>query len=309
MSERLSGPATRMRDVPGPAPQQTIAAARPDLLTEAIAVPGRDLDIGTLGLGSNIKVLWRCRTCQHEWTTAVAARAQAGTGCPECAWLARARSRAQAPAGKSLLDLHPEIAGEYQCNLDRPDMSPGDLRASSQQRCLWKCSRCATKWEATVANRAQGRGCPNCANKARAAHRRVPRTDGATAASTAPAIVSEFVENLTSPGTRLDQLRPSSVDRCAWQCPNCEYRWTATVTNRVTKSSGCPRCAITRSAATRRTPKPGRALNEVSPSIAAEFIDNITVPGRGPEKLNAGSNNMCQWRCRKGHTWTTVNGG
>jgi hypothetical protein len=292
--------------MPGPAPKHSLAAARPDLLAEAVRAPGRVCDIGALGLGSNIKVLWRCKTCCHEWTTAVAARAQAGTGCPECAWPARGRSRAQAPTGKSLLDLHPDIAAEYQRNLDRPDMGPADLRASSQQRCLWKCGRCATEWESTVANRAGGRGCPSCANKARAASRRVPRQDGATAATTAPAIVGELVENLTNPGIRLDQLRPSSVDRCAWQCQTCEYRWTATVTNRVTKKSGCPRCAIARNTASRRTPRPGRALSEVAPSIAAEFITNISVPGRGPDNLNAGSNNQCQWHCRKGHTWTTT---
>ena len=45
------------------------------------------------------------------------------TGCSDCAWTTRGHSRALAPAGISLADLHRRIAGEFIQNLDRPDFS------------------------------------------------------------------------------------------------------------------------------------------------------------------------------------------
>ncbi|SES67063.1 Probable Zinc-ribbon domain-containing protein [Geodermatophilus poikilotrophus] len=295
-----------MPGVPGPAPQEILGRTHPALLREAIAVVGRSTDPGSLGTGSNLKVRWRCSSCEHEWVAAVAARVKAGRGCPQCAWLLRARSRAQAPVGRSLQDLHPAVAATFVRNLDREDMTPVDLRPASQQRCVWRCDRCGQEWSATVANRVNGRGCPPCANRRRAAGRRQPRRDGATAASRAPALVAEFLENLTNPGEGLERLRPASVDRCLWRCRTCGHEWQATVVNRVTQSSGCPPCAFERTAAARRVPKEGQSLAELSPEVAAEFQENLAVPGRGPELLASRSNDACRWRCGRGHEWVTT---
>jgi rubrerythrin len=304
--ERAASPDRHDAVEPGPVPQEILGSTHPTLLQEAIAVVGRSTDPATLGTGSNLKVRWRCSACEHEWVATVAARAKAGRGCPQCAWLLRARSRAQAPPDKSLQNLHPAVAATFVRNLDREDMKPVDLRPASQQRCVWRCHQCGREWSATVANRVNGRGCPPCANRRRAAARRRPRRDGVTAATQAPALVGEFVKNLTNPGEGLERLRPASVDRCLWRCPTCEHKWQATVQNRVTQFSGCPPCGARRAAATRRVPKEGLSLAEVFPDVAADFQEDLTVPGRGPEQLASRSNDTCRWRCARGHEWVTT---
>lgn len=194
--------------MPGPQPRSLLQDTHPDVFAEAVKVVGSAVEPATLGSQSNRMVIWRCSKCGHGWDATPAARARGG-GCPECAREKRARSRAQAPAGRSLLELHPRIAAELVRNLTRTDMGPADLRASSQQRCAWKCSACGHCWEATVANRVAGRGCPACANQRRADGRRRPTSRTGTAAARATFPHSELVVNLTRcvPRARRRQAR------------------------------------------------------------------------------------------------------
>lgn len=294
-----------MTSMPGPSPRFTLGEARSDLVAEAIEVVGRQVHVAALGAGSNFKVLWRCAACTHQWTATVAARAGRGTGCPQCARLVRARSRAQAPAHLSLAELHPMIAAQFVANLERADMDPAALRAGSHQRCMWRCEVCSYRWEATVANRVKGLGCPTCRALVPQARPKA-RSDGATAASAAPALVAELVENLTRPGDGLEAMRPGAVDRCRWRCARCSHQWEATVVNRVTKGSGCPWCGAIRASTSRRVPPPGRSLAELFPEVAAQFQANLTVPGRGPQQMPARSNDSCRWKCARGHQWVTT---
>lgn len=111
--------------VPGPAPRALLRDSAPRAFSEALGVVGRpDIELATLGSGSNLSVRWRCSTCGHEWEAKPAARSK-GRGCPECAWASRARSRAQAPAGRSVADLFPLIAAEFQSNPTEPIWGPG----------------------------------------------------------------------------------------------------------------------------------------------------------------------------------------
>lgn len=290
--------------VPGPVPCRTLGDVVPSLLDEVVEVIGRDVDPAALGSGSNLKVRWRCGACGHQWVAAVSARAGRGTGCPTCTRKVRARSRAQAPEGLSLADLHPGIAEQFVANVERADMTPADLRASSHQRCIWTCGRCAQECQATVANRVKGLGCPSCRASVPQA-RPSARPDGATAASAAPALVAKLVENLTRPGDGLEVVRPGAVDRCRWRCACCSHQWEATVVNRVSKASGCLQCGIARNSASRRVPRPGQSLAELFPEVTAQFVANLDIPGRSPAEMAAGVNDSCRWRCARGHQWVT----
>lgn len=291
--------------MPGPVPRLLILDALPEILSEALQVVGRpEIDVATLGSGSNLPVLWRCAACFHEWEAKPAARSK-GTGCPECAWAARARSRAQAPSGRSLADLFPQVASEFEANLDREDMGPSDLRAKAKQRCRWRCGK-GHSWEATVANRTSGRGCPACANETRTERRREPTVRSGTAAEAATFPLTELVENITNPGLALADLRPNSVDRCRWQCSSCDFQWEATVTNRVSKKSGCPGCGTRRNADNRSLAPVGASLAALHPAIAQEFVHNLARPDRTADQIWPGSNAVSRWRCARGHEGTTT---
>lgn len=291
--------------MPGPRPRSYLRETHPAAFAEALTVLETDLELSDLGTNSNRSVLWSCSACAHEWTTSAAARARGG-GCPECAKAKRARTRAQAPPGKSLLDVKPEVAAEFVKNLIRPEMGPADLRASSQQRCVWKCAACGHRWQATVANRVAGRGCTSCANRRRAERARRPTPRTGTAAERATFPVSELIANLTHASRGLEHLRPGSTDRCLWRCSACSHEWEATVVNRLLKESGCPECAIRRAAENRATAPEERSLLALHPDIAAEFVSNESAPSRTPPTIRPGSNALCRWRCNRGHEWVTT---
>lgn len=218
-----------------------LAATHPGLLSEFVEVVGRPGHlVDVLGTSSNLPVRWNYSLCGNRWVATTASRTS-GSGCPRCAWSQRAASHARAPRGKSLAELQPRIAAEFVANLTRPASGPLQLRPGSHQRCVWRCETCAEEWVATVANRGQGRGCPDCANESRRVHQRQIRSGSPSAANNAPHLVRELVENLTTPSVLLDQLNPGSGDRCRWQCAACQYEWEATVANRVKAGSGCPR--------------------------------------------------------------------
>jgi predicted nucleic acid-binding Zn-ribbon protein len=291
--------------MPGPRPRSLLQATHPAVFKEALSISESDLEIRQLGTHSNRKVLWHCSACGHEWTATAAARARGG-GCPECAKVTRARARAQAPPGSSLLDVKPIVAAEFVRNVTRPDMGPGDLRVSSQQRCEWRCATCGNRWEASVANRVAGRGCTSCANRRRSKSARRPTPRSGTAAQRAAFPVSELIANLTDATRGLEELRPGSTDRCLWRCSDCSHEWEATVVNRLLKGSGCPACDTRRLAENRATAREGTSLLARHPDIAAEFVSNESAPSRTPQTMRPGSNALCRWRCNRGHEWVTT---
>lgn len=67
-------------------PFNSLAAAQPLLATEWHPTKNPGLTPSDVVPGCNTRVWWRCqRYPQHEWATAVCARAKRGTGCPFCA--------------------------------------------------------------------------------------------------------------------------------------------------------------------------------------------------------------------------------
>ncbi|RPF21081.1 zinc-ribbon domain-containing protein [Myceligenerans xiligouense] len=290
--------------MPGPEPASFLRDTHPEVYLEAVRVAS-ELPLSMLGTYSNRAVQWRCNACHHEWGAKVAARA-CGGGCPKCAQSKRARSLAQAPDGASLQDLYPAVAAEFISNLTRPDMTPSDLRPRARQRCVWKCSRCGHRWEATVANRADGRGCMACANQRRAEARRRPTAKTGTAAERATFPQSELVVNLTHAERGLADLKPASKDRCLWRCSECSHEWEATVVSRVVMRSGCPVCGTRRAATSWATASLDQSLLALYPNIASEFVSNENSPGRSSAQIKPGSNALCRWRCNRGHEWITT---
>lgn len=185
-------------------------------------------------------------------------------------------------------------------------MGPDDLRAKAKQQCRWACPVCDHVYEATVANRTAGRGCPSCANVSRSEGRRHRPEGAASAADLAVFSPEELVTNLTCPGRGLSEMRPNAVDRCVWQCASCGHEWEATVVNRVSKRSGCPVCSVGRVASARRRPPSGGSLRDRYPDIAAEFIECERLPGLGAGDFRPGSNALARWKCRRGHVWVTT---
>ena len=82
---------------------------RPDLAGEWIEA---GLSPHLVKSGSNRRVLWRCRTCGHEWRASIVGRAHDRNGCPECSKVRRAEHVRLAKLNKagSLADQYPLVA-------------------------------------------------------------------------------------------------------------------------------------------------------------------------------------------------------
>lgn len=101
--------------------------------------------------GSDKKVWWMCGK-GHEWQATVSSRAN-GRGCPYC-------SGKRVCTDNSLQALNPGLSKQWQL-IKNGDLTPNDVTVSSHKKVWWMCDY-GHEWEATIANRTKGRGCPIC---------------------------------------------------------------------------------------------------------------------------------------------------
>ena len=154
----------------------------------------------------------------------------------------------------------------------------------------WICDQCpdghAHEWEATVANRTAGSGCPYCASKRVCQHNSLP--------TNAPAIAAQWSSKnqLNS-----DKFMVSSNKPAIWQC-HCEHQWTATIESRTLGKAGCPECHRVKQ--TGRTPKRHPVLAEGQPEVM-QFWDWETNGSAGldPGQLKCSSHKKANWICHK----------
>ena len=104
-------------------------------------------------------VWWKCNTCGYEWSASPNNRKR-GIGCPHCS------GRVAMAGVDDLQTVNPELASEwnYEKNTDK---TPSMFRLASGKKVWWKCKHCGYEWEAIIANRSKGHGCPKCSRKSR----------------------------------------------------------------------------------------------------------------------------------------------
>jgi predicted nucleic acid-binding Zn-ribbon protein len=75
-------------------PARSLAVMHPDLAAELHPQRNPGIEPTRLGARSSLKLWWQCRSCGHEWKTAVSTRTD-GSGCPACY---RAKRRGESAA-------------------------------------------------------------------------------------------------------------------------------------------------------------------------------------------------------------------
>ena len=112
---------------------------------------------------STKKVWWVCEK-GHEWQASVMNRYYKHSGCPYC-W-----GRVPVPGENDLATVNPSLAKEWHPTRNRA-LTPSDISKGSKKQVWWLCPH-GHEWKASVANRTNVSGCPECAN----IKRRQPRT-------------------------------------------------------------------------------------------------------------------------------------
>lgn len=93
----------------------------------------------TYSEGSHRKFDWKCSNCGNVWSTELRVRTQLGCGCPQCNGGGYSSGIPRTPKiGKSLLELHPDIAEYWDYDLN--SITPLDVSPGSEYRAHWECS-------------------------------------------------------------------------------------------------------------------------------------------------------------------------
>lgn len=128
-----------------------LATLRPDLAAEWDAVRNGQQSPSSVTLGSSFRAWWNCAR-GHAWQTRVVHRSS-GHGCPFCCGLR------PIPGESDLTTLRPDLAAEWDIS---NELTADQVTPYSRKRVVWRCARSGHTWEATVGNRAHGRGCRQC---------------------------------------------------------------------------------------------------------------------------------------------------
>ena len=123
----------------------------PDLAKQWHPTKNGDLTPNDVTVSAGKKVWWMCEQ-GHEWKTNIAHRTN-GTNCPYC-------SGKLVSSEKNLQVLNPELAQQWHPTKNG-DLTPSDVMVSSGKTAWWVCEQ-AHEWEATIASRSSGNGCPEC---------------------------------------------------------------------------------------------------------------------------------------------------
>ncbi len=109
------------------------------------------------------KVWWKCSICGNEWFTTIASRT-AGCGCPACSLLSLSHRHNESLIQRrgSLAENNPWLAKEWHPTKNN-QLLPSRVTKSSGKKVWWLCSQCLGEWEAAIASRNSGVGCPYCA--------------------------------------------------------------------------------------------------------------------------------------------------
>ena len=176
--------------------------------------------------GSGEVVTWRCHVCGYRWETAICNRTRKyKNGCPFCSGKVILRGFNDLPTARPELMLD----WDYENN---KGIDPTTIGVGCHDSVSWVCHKCTYRWDAQVYNRANGKGCPCCANRVI-----VPGINDL--ATTDPDIAADWHPTKNS-------LKPTEVTRgqstmIHWRCATCGNEWQDTLNHR-SGGRGCRVC-------------------------------------------------------------------
>jgi len=219
------------------------------------------------------KVWWKCKK-GHEWQASIDNRNH-GRGCPYCC-------NQKIGEDNNLKVTNPKLAKEWHPTKNGK-LTPSAVFAGSEKKVWWKCKN-GHEWQASIAGRNQGIGCPYCANKKTCKDNCLQTTN--------PELAKEWDYEKNGNITP-DNVTAGSEKKVWWKCKK-GHEWQAIVYTR-NKGIGCPCCSG------KKASKENNLLIK-NPELAKEW--HPTKNGKlTPSAVTAGSGKNVWWKCKKGHEW------
>ena len=130
----------------------------------------------------------------------------------------------------SLFFSNPETSGEWHYEKNGV-LKPEHFAPNSHRKVWWKC-QIGHEWQASIANRNKGRGCPYCSGK-----KVLPGYNDLQTVN--PALANEWNYEKNT-GVRPIDVTPNSNKKAWWICSD-GHEWEAKINNR-NNGNGCPIC-------------------------------------------------------------------
>ncbi len=186
----------------------------------------------------------------------------------------------------SILFLNPKLAKEWNYEKNGK-LKPEHFAANSNKQVWWMCDN-GHEWQASIANRNKGRGCPYCAC------RKVLKGFN-DLQTTNPELAKEWNHEKNGK-LKAEHFTATSSKQVWWMCDN-GHEWQASIANR-NKGRGCPYCSG------RKSIEGYNDLQTVNPILVKEW-NYERNNGLTPTDVLPHSNKNVWWKCQKGHEWKT----
>ena len=215
--------------------------------------------------GSGVKLNWRCLE-GHSFSTTIQTIARSNSsGCPVC------QNKLVIQGVNDLVTTHPNLA------VEAFGWDPSRVSAGNGKSRKWKCAK-GHIWTSKPEYRSQGRGCHYCTNQ--------------KVLAGFNDLASSFTEIANDAfGWDPKTVTPGSNQRKKWIC-KLGHIYSATVSSRTNKKSGCPYCA------NKKLLEGFNDLRSLAPGLANE------ANGWNPEIILYGTHKKLSWKCEYGHIWT-----
>ncbi len=225
---------------------------------------------------SDKKVWWKCSK-GHDWQASIYSRNK-GHGCPYCSSIKVLKGY------NDLQTVNPNLAKEWNYNKNM-ELTPMDVLPKSGKKVWWMCSN-GHEWQATIAHRTNGSGCPYCSGR----YVIMGVNDLETVN---PTLASEWNYK------RNGDLKPvhflaNSHENVWWMC--CQgHEWQAAIDSRNV-GRGCPYCA------SKKVLKGYNDLQTINPSLSKEW-NYEKNNGLTPMDVMPNSGKKVWWKCNNDHEW------
>jgi len=200
-----------------------MATTAPDLAAQWHPTRNGDLTPRNVFRSTAKEFWWRCPE-GHDWQASANERSN-GSGCPYC-------SGQRILVGfNDLGSVRPDLAREWDTELNG-DRTPAMVTVSNGTKAWWR-DDLGHSWQAVIASRSAGTGCPVCAGQTVVAGFN-------DLASQQPDVAASWHPD-RNPGRAPQDTAVYSNKITWWRCPK-GHEWTSTVNNR-SHGQGCPECA------------------------------------------------------------------
>ena len=175
---------------------------------------------------------------------------------------------------------------EWNIEKNQP-ISVEDMTVNSGRKVWWKCKE-GHEWQARVADRSRGNGCPYCSGKK-------PLIGINDLKTLNQRVAFEWNYDLND-GKKPEEFCLHSGKRVWWKCKE-GHEWQATIDSRTrTNGNGCPFCAG------QRVIKGKNDIATVAPELANQW-DYSKNGNLTPEEICINSSKKVWWKCVFGHEW------